>query len=313
MAPNHAHKLLIALLLEDPENKMIADSHCHAWRRWPYDKSVPDPDHRGSLEALLYEMDTHGVTRASVVCARIGDGAGGDGFGNEDNNDYVASFAKKFPDRISAWVDVDCVWRKDHHKPGAVARLREELSRNNAKGFTHYVTAENDGWFHTNEGQEFFATAAELKVVASMAISPAWFPDLREIAKANPTLPFLVHHMSMPANSNAGYSKNDIAELVKSAEVPNIGIKISGFNYNSIEKYDFPYKQSQELFKTIYDAYGADRLYWASDFPASRDMLTYTQAIEVVRTHCDYLPKADLDKIMGDNLNNLLNNPVFSK
>ena len=40
---------------------MIADSHCHAWRRWPYDKSVPDPDHRGSIEALLYEMDTHDV------------------------------------------------------------------------------------------------------------------------------------------------------------------------------------------------------------------------------------------------------------
>ena len=55
---------------------------------------------------------------------------------------------------------------------------------------------------------------------------------------------------------------------------------------------------SMEDFKTCYDAYGADRLYWASDFPASRDMLTYTQAIEVVRTHCDYLPKADLDKII---------------
>ena len=111
-------------------------------------------------------MDTHDVARASVVCARIGDGAGGEGFGNEDNNEYVANFARKHPDRISTWVDVDCSWRAEHHTAGAVDRLREEISKNDAQGFTHYVNAENDGWFKSDEGQEFFATAAQLKVVA---------------------------------------------------------------------------------------------------------------------------------------------------
>ena len=291
---------------------MIADSHCHAWRRWPYDKSVPDPDHRGSIEALLYEMDTHDVARASVVCARIGDGAGGDGFGNEDNNDYVAAFAKKHPDRITAWVDVDCVWRKDHHTPGASKRLRSEISRNSVQGFTHYVNAENDGWMRTDEGAEFFATAAELKVVASMAISPAWLVDLRTVATANPTLPILIHHMGMPRNTGSSHDAAEVSEILETAKVPNIGVKISGFNYNNSKKFDFPYPQSQELFKSIYKAFGPRRIFWASDFPASRDMLTYSQAIEVVREHCDYLPKDHLDRLLGDNLNDLLNNPVLS-
>ena len=103
---------------------MLADSHCHAWRHWPYDNSVPDPDYRGSIEALLYEMDTHGVERAAIVCARIGRGSGGSGFGNEDNNAYVSAFARKHPDRISAWVDFDCAWRTEHHQIGAPKRLR---------------------------------------------------------------------------------------------------------------------------------------------------------------------------------------------
>ena len=291
---------------------MIADSHCHAWRRWPYDKSVPDPDHRGSIEALLYEMDTHGVTRASVVCARIGDGAGGEGFGNEDNNDYVANFALKHPDRISTWVDADCVWRKDHHAPGAAQRLRTEITKNQAQGFTHYVDGKNDGWMRSDEGREFFATAAELKVVASMAVSPAWLADLREVAKANPTVPFLLHHMGMPRNTGSGHDQSDVNEILESAKVPNIGVKISGFNYNNSKKFDFPYTESQELFREIYKAYGPRRIFWASDFPASRDMLTYTQAIEVVREHCEYLPEADLNRLLGDNLNDLLNNPVLT-
>jgi predicted TIM-barrel fold metal-dependent hydrolase len=279
---------------------------------WPYDKSVPDAEYRGSIEALLYEMDTHGVERATVVCARIGDGAGGEGFGNNDNNDYVSAFARKHPDRITPWVDVDCAWRSEYHTPGAVDRLKIEIERNQAQGFTHYVQSENDGWLLSDEGREFFATAAELNLVASMAISPVWFEDLREIARQNPTLPFLVHHMSGPRRNESTCNPFDISELVKSAEVPNIGIKISGFNYNSARSWDFPYKDSQDLFKIIYEAYGAERLYWASDFPASRDMLTYTQAIEVLRYHCDFVPSEEMVLILGDNLDRLLKNPVSS-
>lgn len=257
-------------------------------------------------------MDTHDVARASVVCARIGDGAGGEGFGNEDNNEYVASFARKHPDRISTWVDVDCSWRAEHHTAGAVDRLREEISKNDAQGFTHYVNAENDGWFKSDEGQEFFGTAAKLKVVASVALTPAWLSDLRVVATANPTLPFLIHHMGMPKNTGSGYDQREVAELLECAKVPNIGVKISGFNYNNSKKYDFPYTESQSLFKIIYQNFGARRIFWASDFPASRDMLTYSQAIEVVRDHCDYLPEADLNRLLGDNLNDLLNNPVLT-
>jgi predicted TIM-barrel fold metal-dependent hydrolase len=290
---------------------VIIDSHCHAWRAWPYDKSVPDPDHRGSIEALLYEMDTHGVEHATVVCARIGNSAGGEGFGNEDNNDYVSAFARKHPDRITAWVDIDCIWRKEHHTPGAIKRMIQELDRNEAHGFTHYV-GEEDGWFTSDEGREFFQVAAERKVIASMAIGPAWLPALQQVAQDNPTLPILIHHMSFPGNNQGTYSTSDIAALVKCAEQPNIGVKISGFNYNSFEKWNFPYADSQRLFKTIVEAFGAHRLYWGSDFPASRDMLTYTQAIEVLRSSVDSITTAEKNLILGENLHELLKTRVIN-
>ncbi len=282
---------------------MLFDAHCHAWRRWPYDAAVPDPDSRGSIEALLYEMDTHGVERAAVVCARIGGGAGGDGFANEDNNDYVARFAAAHPDRITPWVDVDCVWRDEYHTPGATGRLLAEVERTGASGFTHYVTTENDGWLRSDEGAEFFRAAADAGLIASLAISAAWFDDLRGIASANSALPILIHHMSNPS------SPADLDALLALADLPSIGVKISGFNYAARENWDFPYPESIALFRALVGGFGAPRLYWGSDFPASRDQLTYRQAIEVVRTHSDFLAPDELAGILGDNLAALVAQP----
>lgn len=287
---------------------MIIDAHCHAWQHWPYDTAVPDPSTRGSLEALLYEMDAHGVGHATVVCARIGDGAGGEGFGNPDNNAYVSEFARRHPDRITAWVDVDCSWRPEHHHPGAAQRLREELERSDAHGFTHYVEPDNDGWLRTDEGGEFFRTAAELGVIASLAFGPAWFEDLAETARQNPTLPILLHHLAGP---RPGLAEQDLPRLLTLADLPNVGIKVSGFNYNSARSWDFPFADAQQLFRRVHAAFGPTRLYWGSDFPASRDMLTYRQAIETVRTG-GIVTGPDLDRVLGGNLERLLAEPVLA-
>lgn len=286
---------------------MIFDAHCHAWQHWPYDTGVPDPESRGSAEALLYEMDTHGVDRAAIVCARIGAGAGGAGFGNPDNNDYVARFAAAHPDRILAWVDVDCVWRPEHHTPGATARLIDELDRTGATGFTHYVDGEtNDGWLRTDDAGEFFRTAADRGLIASLAFPAPWFDDLRTVATDNPTLPILIHHMGHPQDAAQR------SALLALADLPNVGVKISGFNYNSANYWDYPYPDSQELFEAIRAAFGASRVYWGSDFPASRDMLTYTQAIEVVREHATFLGADDLAALLGGNLERLVAHPRVS-
>lgn len=289
---------------------MIVDAHCHAWRFWPYDRGVPDPGTRGSIEALLHEMDHGGVDHATVVCARIGGGAGGDGFANADNNDYVSAHARRHPDRITAWVDVDSSWRPEHHQAGATQRLREELERCEARGFTHYVGPDNDGWLVTDEGRQFFRTAAELGVIASLAVGAAWFEDLAEVASENPSLPILLHHLSTPRPTQPERDQ-DIARLCALADLPNVGVKVSGFNYNAARSWDFPYPDAQALFSRVRDAFGPRRLYWGSDFPASRDMLTYRQAIEVVRSGA-VVTGPDLDLVLGQNLDRLLAEPVLT-
>lgn len=279
---------------------MIIDSHSHAWRMWPYDKNVPDPSSRGSAEALLYEMDTHQVDRAVVVCARIGAGAAGEGFANDDNNAYVAKFAQAHPDRLTPWVDVDCFWRDEYHQPGATQRLIRELDQWQALGFTHYLGGENDGWLRSDEGREFFRVAAEAGVIASLSLgSPDWIGDIVSVARDNPSLPVVLHHLGVPRGAA-------LEKLLVCAAVPSIGVKISGFHYRSRQAWDFPFNDAVADFREIHRAFGPERLYWGSDFPAGRDSVTYVQTLEVVRTHSDFLTASDLRLILGENLDKLL-------
>ena len=278
----------------------MIDAHCHAWRRWPYDRAVSDPDSYGSAESLLFEMDQADVQGAAIACARIGGGAGGSGFANEDNNKYVVQFATSHPDRITAWVDIDCSWRPEYHTPGAAERLMREITDPCVTGFTHYCMKDNDGWMLTDDADELFGVAAENSLVASLSVGASWVDDLSKLAARHPSLPILIHHLGVP---NTWNEANAILTL---SESDNIGIKISGFGYSHLWPSIFPYGGSKKWLLKLFQSFGPTRLFWGSDWPASKNKLTYTQSIEMVERHLEFSSHEDLEAILGGNLQYLL-------
>ncbi|MEX0762650.1 MAG: amidohydrolase family protein [Dehalococcoidia bacterium] len=277
---------------------MIVDSHCHAWAHWPYEPPVPDPETRGHIGQLLFEMDQNGVDQAVVICANIGR--------NPDNNEYVARETAKHPKRMFAFPDIDSSWSQQYHTSGAARRLADTVDRLNVRGFTHYLKPDPDGWLISNEGMEFFAAAEERKLIASIAGGPAWQPALRKVAEAFPGLTILCHHRA-GVRPRGDTTERDLREVLESAALPNIMIKASGFYYGSVREWDFPYKDSIELFERIYAAYGPRRICWGSDYPVClKGRSTYRQALEVVRSHCPFISHEELDWVMGKALAQLL-------
>ena len=272
---------------------MIIDSHTHAWEFWPYEPPVPDHTSRGRAEQLLWEMDRNGVDQSVLVCARIDH--------NPGNNDFVRAAVQRHPDRLIQFADVDCSWSDTYHTPGAAQRLREAAERYELKGFTHYLKADTE-WFTSDEGLAFFETAAELKLIASLALGTVWQPALRELAARFPTVPFLCHHM---AGARVGDDER-VAEVCRSATVPNIHIKLSGFHYIAPVSWAYPYHETHGVVRALYEAYGADRLCWGSDYPVVRRAMTHQHALEAFRTHCDFIPEADRARILGLSLQKLL-------
>ena len=277
---------------------MIIDSHCHAWPRWPYQPPVPDDESRGRVEQLLHEMDLHGVDRAVLICARIDR--------NPDNNEYVAEQVRQRAGRLYQFPDVDCSWWPTYHQPGAAERLREVAERWPLRGFTHYLAAEDDGaWLSSPEGLRFFGVAAERGLIASIAARPHHQGALRRVAEHFPQLPILCHHLGgvRVAEEPPG---SGLREVLASARLPNIYLKLSGFAYCSRVAWEYPYADTGPIIRALYEHFGPHRLCWGSDYPVVRPSMTYRQSLEAFRTHCPFVSEIDKAAILGGTLARLL-------
>jgi predicted TIM-barrel fold metal-dependent hydrolase len=107
------------------------------------------------------------------------------------------------------------------------------------------------------------------------------------------------------AGARAG-REEELKEVVRSAEVPNIYIKLSGFHYVSGMSWDYPQTDAHPVVRALYDNFGSERLCWGSDYPVVRFFTTYQQALEAFRTHCSFVSDADKEQILGGNLERLL-------
>ena len=100
----------------------------------------------------------------------------------------------------------------------------------------------------------------------------------------------------------------EVEDVMRSSEHKNIYLKFSGYNYVLGEKkrWDFPYSDAMWVYKEAYNNFGP-RMVWGSDFPVVKFSSTYKQTLEVIRSNCEFISDKDKEKILGENLNNLIN------
>lgn len=277
---------------------MIIDSHCHAWNHWPYQPAVPDPATRGSIEQLVYEMETNSVDQSFIVCAQIEH--------NPTNNAYIAGAIQNYPGRLQMLADLDSEWSETYHHPGMAQRLRAMAENWNICGFTHYIRRDEDGsWLTGVDGDAVFQAAEDLGMIASLCCYPHQQPAIRRIAARHPSVPILCHHLGLVQHGAGTFGEN-LEQVLISADQPNIFIKVSGFGYMASQKWEYPYPGSQAIFEKIFREYGAKRLCWGSDYPVVCYYMTYRQSLEVLKTHCSFVSAEDKDWILGKTLQNLM-------
>jgi predicted TIM-barrel fold metal-dependent hydrolase len=274
----------------------ILDSHCHAWRRWPYQPPVPDEEQRGSSDQLIFEMDANGIGQALVVCASIDE--------NPDNLDYVADACRRHPSRLQMVADLDCVWSDTYHAPGSAARLADLCDRYALAGFTHYLGDRNDGWLRSDDAHDVFTLASQRGLIVSLGADPCWQADLRLVASRHPDVAVLCNSLGGIWVGPEG--TRGLEEVLASAAVTNIHLKLAGFHYACADGWDYPWQPTMPALERIYEAYGPRRFCWGSDFPAATRFCTYRQSLEVVRTHCRFIAPRDLPGVLGGNLRRLL-------
>ena len=250
---------------------MIIDTHCHAGRNWFQ-----------PIESLEFEMIQSGVDGAVLIQ-----------HGGTYNNDYLFEVAGKREGRYKVVVKLDPA------DPSPIGTL-EKLAGQGAAG----VRLGPDVKFNAlPDITEFWRKTGELGLVVSSqgsdkSVGSASFKKLLDDC---PDTQVVIEHLAGVGFNAPPYA--DYKSALECAERPNTTIKVPGLGEITRRPADllpdFRFDNIPPLFEMAYEAFGADRMMWGSDFPPSAGREGYENTLEGVRSHPAFSNGDDIDCVLG--------------
>ncbi|MGY8826235.1 MAG: amidohydrolase family protein [Candidatus Latescibacterota bacterium] len=90
----------------------------------------------------------------------------------------------------------------------------------------------------------------------------------------------------------------DIDALCALAQYPQVMVKVSAFYALGAKKP--PYTDLDPLIRRVYEAFGAERLMWASDCPYQvQDEHSYAASVDLVEKRLDFLSEQEREQLLG--------------
>ena len=86
-----------------------------------------------------------------------------------------------------------------------------------------------------------------------------------------------------------------MAPIVNLAKYANVYVKLIPHK----EQEPFPYRDSFDAFKRLFDAFGPQRLMWGTNFPGVERETGYQPALEIFAEHIDWLSGEDKEWVLG--------------
>ena len=131
----------------------------------------------------------------------------------------------------------------------------------------------------------------------------------QEVLGRHPELRLVVSHLGLPpkvaeAPDGAGATAA-MDSVLALAEFAQTRVKLSGFYALTDPGHDYPNRAAWPYVEALLDAYGVERLLWASDYSPCLDLLTFPQTYDLFRM-MPFLTDADRERIEGANLLALL-------
>ncbi|MHB9090554.1 MAG: amidohydrolase family protein, partial [Chloroflexota bacterium] len=243
--------------MERSTKVVIVDSHCHVNRDWF------EP-----VDTLLFEMDRNDVEGAILIQ-----------IGSEYDNTYQFECQRRYPGRFASVVRVDPA------RPTAgddLARLRDQ----GANGVRFTVSTRSPG----ADPLALWRKADELGLpVSCLATAPGEYASeaFAEVIAQIPNLPIVVEHLgafNLPDDEKNPYPVR--RKVFALAKYPNVYLKIHGLGEFTPRTVPFaeprPFgPQIPPLQQMAYEAFGADRIMWGSDFPPVAGREGYRNALRL--------------------------------
>jgi len=202
-------------------------------------------------------MDQAGVHKAAIVQASTCYG---------HDNRYVADAVAARPDRFNGVFSVDVL------APDARARIRYWMGQglSGLRLFTAGSTMPNQStWLDDPKSFPAWGFAAESNLPVCVQMRPPGIPLLERLLERFVNVKVIVDHLGRPALQD-GPPYAAAASLFSLARLPNVYLKLTVHNLRDAKKG----KGSPASFvEQLVRAFGAQRIAWGSNFPASEGTL----------------------------------------
>ena len=234
-----------------------------------------------STEQMIAAMDKAGVAKSAIVQASTCYG---------HDNSYVADAVAAHPDRFTGVFSVDVL------APDAPERMRHWVGRGltGMRLFTIGSTMPDQAsWLDDPKTYPAWEAAGELGLSICLQMSAKAFPQMTKMTERFPKVRIILDHMARPVLED-GPPYAAAASLFDLARYPSVYLKLTPRSF--IESRNGK-ATPETFFAKLVDTFGASRIAWGSNYPASEGPLN--NLLAVARESVASLPQEDQDWIFG--------------
>ena len=140
-----------------------------------------------------------------------------------------------------------------------------------------------------------FSIGAEHNLAICPLINPDDLPDVARECQQFPDTPVIIDHLCR-IGANHPIQESQIDSLCNMAKYPRVMVKVSAFY--ALGQKSPPYDDLNYLIYRVYQAFGPERMMWASDCPYQVKDHTYQDSIDLIKDGLEFLSEEDVDQIL---------------
>lgn len=233
------------------------------------------------VEMMIAAMDEAGIDKSALVQASTCYG---------HDNSYVADGVAAHPERFTGVFSVNVL------AADAPQRMRfwhgKGLTGMRLFTFGSTMHAQAD-WIDDPRVYPAWEAAGELGLPICMQMSPAALPQLAAMVKRFPAVKVILDHLARPVLED-GPPYAAAAGLFRMAQHPTVHLKVTPRTFAECRKGK---ATPETFFAKLVAEFGASRIAWGSNFPASEGRLA--DLLAVARSSLAFLPQPDRDWIFA--------------
>jgi len=271
-----------------PHSAGWIDAHAHIWTRdikkYPLAKTATLDDLKPAsftAEQLLQTARPVGVTRVILIQHHPLVGY---------DNSYLVDVAEKYPETFRV------VGQIDDQKPHPDRTMRD-LATKRVSGFRITLLTRTAEWLDGPGMNAMWRTAADTGQAICCLTNPSYLESIDKMCTKHPETNVVIDHFAR-IGVDGVIREQEVAALCRLAKQRNTYVKLSAFY--ALGQKQPPYDDMIPMIEQLFEAFGPQRLMWASDSPYQmQGGNSYRDSIQLIHQRIKFFSEDDKQQVLS--------------